>query len=344
MDTLPLGINRIESPGKRPSMPAEIIQHLQILIRGIALHAIEGDPGDLHFLRQRMSGIADTLNDESSPDDLLVGIGKTLRALEEYNRKSAIIFKGQVEELRGMLSTMTGTVMFITSSSEASVKQLSVIEAKLQRATTLEDVRRVKEYMSDCLTLVRSESQRLQTEARTKVNGLKSDVERLSSRLHAASGEESLDPVTGLPGRFNAEEAIAAKIAAGKDFVIALFTLDRIISINGRFGRQVGDEIMVNGAQMLAQKLTGTKLYRWSGPAFAAVFDPSVSVTAAESRAQQAASQRLEKNIETDDRTVLIVVTCSCHLQRISGTMLPDSVFKRMDTFIATRSSSAAPA
>jgi diguanylate cyclase (GGDEF)-like protein len=343
MDILTLGLDGNENPEKRPSMPAEIIQHLQILIRGIALHAIEGDPNDLRFLRERMSGIADSLNDESSPDDLLVGIGKTLRALEEYNRRSAVIFNGQVDELRGMLSTMTSTVMFITSSSETSVKQLSVIESKLQRAHTLEDTRRVKEYMADCLTLVRTESQRLQTDARTKINSLRSDVERLSSRLKAASSEDSQDPVTGLPGRFVAEDAIAAKILAGKDFSIALFALDRMVSINGRFGHQVGDEILVTGARILAQKLTGTTLYRWSGPAFAAVFDPSVSASVAESRAHQAASLRVEKNIETDNRTVLIVATASCQLQRVAGKMLPDSVFKNMDAFVAARNASPSP-
>jgi diguanylate cyclase (GGDEF)-like protein len=344
MDILSLGLDGRENPEMRPSLPAEIIQHLQILIRGIALHAIEGDPADLTFLRERMAAIADKLNDQSSPDDLLVGIGKTLRALEEYNRRSAVVFKGQVDELRDMLNTMTATVMFITSSSETSVKQLSAIESKLQRAQTLEDTRRVKEYMAECLTIVRAESQRLQSDARAKINSLKSDVERLSSRLKAASTEDSQDPVTGLPGRFVAEQAIAAKIMSGKDFVIALFSLDRMVSINGRFGHQVGDEILVTGAKILAQRLTGTTLYRWSGPAFAAVFDPSVSVPVAETRAQQAAALRVEKNIETGDRTVLIVVTASCHLQRITAKMPPDSVFKSMDSFVAARNANGAPA
>jgi GGDEF domain-containing protein len=342
MDILSLGLDGGENSEKRPSVAAEIIEHLQILIRGIALYAIEGDPNDLRFLRERTSGIANSLNSESSPDDLLVGIGKTLRALEEYNRRSAVIFKGQVEELRDMLTTMTSTVMFITSSSETSVKQLSIIESKLQRAQTLEDTRRVKDFMADCLTLVRAESQRLQSDARAKINALKSDVERLSSRLKAASSEDSQDPVTGLPGRFNAEEAIAAKILAAKDFLVALFAFDRMVSINARFGHQAGDEILVNGAKMLAQRLTGTTLFRWSGPAFAAVFDPSVSLPVAESRAQQAATVRVEKNIETDDRTGLIVATASCQLLRINGKMLADSVFKSMDSFVATRNSNVA--
>jgi len=344
LDVFSLGINIKEIPEKRSSMPADIIDHLQILVRGIALHAIEGDPEDLKQLQQRMSAIADTLTLQSSPDDLLVGIGKTLRALEEYNRSAAVIFRGQVEELRGMLSTMTATVMFITSSSEISVRQLSVIESKLQRASTLEDTRQVKTYMADCLTLVRSESLRLQSEARNKINALKNDVERLSTRLKAVASEDSQDPVTGLPGRNAAEEAISTKIASGKEFLAALFMLDRMASINGRFGRIVGDDILVSGAQMLAQKLSGTTLYRWSGPAFVAVFDPSVNLLQAETRASQAAAMRMEKTIEADNRSGLIVITASCHLQRVSNKIAPDAVFRNMDAFMASHGNTIQPA
>ncbi len=325
------------SEQRRFSLPREIIEHLQILIRGIALHAIEGDSEDLKQLQQRLSAIADTLSVDCSPDDLLVAIGKTLRSLEEYNRRSAVIFKGQMEELRGMLSTMTATVMFITSSSDSSVKQLGLIESKLQRASSLEDTRQVKTYLTDCLTLVRSEALRLQTETRTKINTLKGDVDRLSSRLKAVSTGDAADAVTGLRTRSAAEETIAAKAGTAKEFLVALFVLDRMASINARFGRLVGDDILVSSAQAIVQKLSGTELFRWSGPAFVAVFDPSVSISVAEGRAAQAGAMRLEKNIEADSRSVLLVITASCHLQRVSGKIAPDAVFKSMDSFMAAR-------
>lgn len=338
-----MGIHTKDIPERHFSLPAEIIDHLQILIRGIALHAVEGNPEDLKQLQQRMAGIAETLSVDSSPDDLLVGIGKTLRAVEEYNRRAAIIFKGQVEELRGMLSTMTATIMFITSSSETSVKQLSTIEAKLQHASTLEDTRQVKTYLTDCLTLVRSETLRLQNESRQKINTLKNDVDRLSNRLKSAATGDSGDAVTGLPGRTAAEESIAANIATGKEFLVAVFMLERMASINGRFGRVVGDDILVTGAQAIAQKLKETSLYRWSGPAFVAVFDPAVQITQAEALARQAGAIRLEKAIEADHRTVLIVVTAAAHLQRVDGKVGPDGVFRSIDSFMASQGLTTKP-
>jgi len=336
-----LGIYSRETREQPFSIPQKIIEHLQILIRGVGLNAIEGDPDELKRFQHRMSAIAETLSGGTFPEDLLVGIGKTLRALEEYNRGAALIFRGQLKELRAMLSTMIATVKFVTSSSETSVRQLSVVEAKLQRASTLEDIRQVKTSLTDCLCLVRNESLRLQSETRGKMADLKNEVERLSSRLRAAARDDSEDPVTGLKGRSLAEEEIKNKIHAGRDFLVALFIIDRIASINGRFGRLVGDDILIIGAQTLAQKLSGTTLYRWSGPAFVAVFDSSVDLTQAQSRATQAAAMRVEKSIEAGNRSALIVITASCHLQRVSSESSPEEILRKMDEFMAAQGQTA---
>ena len=90
-----MGVYTTENSEGRFSLPPEIIDHLQILIRGIALHAIESDPKDLKQFQELLSVIAKTLTVDSSPDYLLVAIGKTLRALEEYNRRAAHVFKGK---------------------------------------------------------------------------------------------------------------------------------------------------------------------------------------------------------------------------------------------------------
>jgi hypothetical protein len=84
---------------------------------------------------------------------------------------------------------------------------------------------------------------------------------------------------------------------------------------------------------MLAKKLSGAKLYRWSGPVFVAVFDSSVSGMDAENRASEAGAEQLEKNIEADDRLVLVVSAVSSRVLNISPLkMTPDSIFKAMDS------------
>jgi diguanylate cyclase (GGDEF)-like protein len=334
MDMISLELNRPESAPDCLSDPIELIEQLQILIRGVALHAMESGSEELPLFQRQASAVADSLTPESSPDDLLVAIGRMLRLTEAYNRHASVIYQGQVEDLRAMLVTMTETVQFIVSSSESSVKQLGLMELQLQRANTLEDLRQLKTYTGACLSLVRRESSRIQAETRAKMTALKSNVAQLSLRLRAVPVEESADPVTGLPGRTAAELAIEDKMSAGREFLVALFVMDRLSTINGRFGHSEGDDVVRGNAHLLAQRLRGATLYRWSGPAFLGVFDPSVPSAEAENRARQAAALQLEKEITADQRMVMIVSSISCHTRRIAPQTALDTVFTAIDALL----------
>ena len=98
----------LQRSGKAPEAatadPVNLTDQLQTLIRGIALHSIESQPQEFAALQQQMGEIARSLHPDSSPEDLMVAISKSLRTLEDYNRKAAGLFKSQVEELRGMVA------------------------------------------------------------------------------------------------------------------------------------------------------------------------------------------------------------------------------------------------
>ena len=330
-----------DQPGQ-PSDPIRFVEQLQTLIRGIAIHAVEGQPMELAKFEKELSEVARSLPPQSSADDLLLAVGKTLRLTEAYNDGAALIFKDQVEELRGMLKTMTETVQFVVSSSDISVKQLTLVETQLQRASTLDDIRQLKTYTSACLSMVRRESTRLQSETTARIEALKKDVDRLSVRLKVAAVEESLDPVTGLKGRAAAEQTIEEQLSVAKEFGVALFLIDQLSAINGRFGRAVGDEVVVSCAHMLARRLNGAALYRWSGPGFLAIFDPSVNTAEAGRRARHAAAEQLNKSLESGDRIALVVANIVCHVLPISPkTMKASDIFEQLDRQIESAQGSA---
>jgi diguanylate cyclase (GGDEF)-like protein len=159
----------------------------------------------------------------------------------------------------------------------------------------------------------------------------------MANHLKAAELERSEDPVTGLPGRAAAEHAIEDRLAARKSFALALFAIDEMATINSRFGHSTGDDILVGCAHMIAKKLSGAMLYRWSGPALVALFDPSLPAAEAEARAAQAAGQKLEKSIDTENRTAMIVVVPRCHVQHISVRLIPQEIFREVDGFVAAK-------
>jgi GGDEF domain-containing protein len=139
--------------------------------------------------------------------------------------------------------------------------------------------------------------------------------------------------VTGLPGRPLAEQAIAAKISARKEHVIALFRVDNVAAINSRFGWATGDSILLMVAQELAKRLSFSTLYRWSGPAILAILEIATTAEAAEYQAKLASSMRLEKSVEAKDRSVLLPIACQCQVQRVSSVSTADKVYRSIDQF-----------
>jgi GGDEF domain-containing protein len=279
--------------------------------------------------------IAEALDEHTGADDLGVSIGKALCALEEYNQHATSSLSSHASELRSMLVMMTETVAFLSASNQTSVSQLMLIEKKLQRASTLEDVRQLRGQMADCLTVVRHESSRLQAESRARLDSLQAEVERVSSRLRMGELDSSSDPITGLPMRALAEQALAANISSRKECVAALFVIDRLASINGRFGRAAGDDVLLLVAQHLAKRLSGATLFRWTGPALVAILEVATGQAAAESQAKAAASMRLEKSIEANGRSVFLLITLVGQVKSVSANDSAEAVCGDFDQFMS---------
>jgi GGDEF domain-containing protein len=162
---------------------------------------------------------------------------------------------------------------------------------------------------------------------------LQAEVERVSSRVQLGLFDSSSDAVTGLPARALAEQAIAAKISAGKEHVVALYRVDNLAAINSRLGRATGDDILLMVAQQLAKRLSCSTLYRWSGPAILAILEIATTVETAESQARLAGAMRLEKTVEAKDRSVLLPIACQCQVQRVSPLTTAETVYQGIDQF-----------
>ena len=52
---------------------------IEILLQGMTMHAVEGDPADLRQFRSDLDRIQATMEEEASPDVMLVSAGAALR-------------------------------------------------------------------------------------------------------------------------------------------------------------------------------------------------------------------------------------------------------------------------
>jgi hypothetical protein len=197
-------------------------------------------------------------------------------------------------------------------------------------------------------------------------SGLRS-LETYNTRTAKLVMPPAAAPVSEFPDRPAAEQAIATKIAEAKDCVCGVFIVNRLASINARFGRAVGDEVMLLAAERLAQHLpagrapgaasacrpsawrsiclpaerlaqhlpAGAAVFRWSESGLVAIAEVAGNISEVTRRYARAASMSLEKNIETEHRFVMVPITLSFTLKRLAGTCAAPDIFIELDRFVS---------
>ena len=139
----------------------------QILIRGIGLHGVEGDPGEFRAFRTAMDQFADSVGEAVTEAAALVTASDTLHALERHNRNAENYLHAGRNDLRAMVTMLT----------EESVKNLQEIESSIASASQSQDVRAIRSHLANCLMEIRKETERQKAAMSTRV--LVAQIERV---------------------------------------------------------------------------------------------------------------------------------------------------------------------
>ncbi len=103
-----------------------------MLLQGIALHAVEGDPNDYQIFRRDMQQQMESIEGTSAPAELMIGVGAVLKALESYNSRTTRHLRMQGVELYHMIGMLTrAPSRRLDRASEQSVGRLREIEGRL---------------------------------------------------------------------------------------------------------------------------------------------------------------------------------------------------------------------
>ena len=312
--------------GTATPTPADYIRFLQSLLNGIALHAVEATQTDLGTFRREVSAISAQLTEHSSAQEIDAAIDFVIRAVEGYNQIAARLAQAHLAELQAMLAMTTGTIRYLSESSKTGIDQLTLVERNLQHASSLGDVRQLRGKLNDCLSLVRAESNRLRLESRAQIQILQEGIDGAIQRARSAGFTVHRDEV---------EQMIASRIAEGKPFAIAVFVIDGLSQIASRYGPGIADDVYRTVTDHIKTQLNPTALHGWSGPAIAAFLESHPNLQALEARIPKIAATRLEKTIENDGRTVLLPITRSAILQKVTDADTLENVVANLDDFTA---------
>lgn len=309
---------------------------VRILVQGIGDYAALGEPEDCARFHESIQKVSDALAQEITPEDLLVNSGAVVKALEDHHRLVRRRQGMQNSELQHIVRMLTSTVGIISGASQASINRLGEIEKQVLSAAELDDVLVIKGRLSDCLFDIRNEVERQKTrtaEILEQVNQGLGDPAAISPN----ETEPAPDAVTGLPQRHAAEAALSHASQSGGRSYAAVLVLDRLQALNARFGRSVGDEVLVAFSSMVKKKLSvEDQLFRWSGPTLLAVLQRRGTIEGVRAEIARVVEAKMEHTIETGSRSILIPIGARWAVFPMMAA--PRLLHHRIDTFTAVLS------
>ena len=310
---------------------------ISLFLQGIALHAVEGEKNDYDRFRADIDEFGKKITPDTPMSELLVAVGASLRAMEDYNRRTSKVIHRQNSELQNMVSMLTRTVITIGSSGESSVHKLQEIEKSIERTRMLEDMQLLKLRLGECLEAVREEALRQKTEGQTTLESLKKEVENSRERVGSvAAAAMELDAATGLPSKKEALKAIQAAVESPPNKFLAIAVISRVQAVNARFGYAIGDQVLSTFAKHFKDNLGAQdQVFRWHGPAIIAVLERDDRLEKVRAEIRRFAEVKLEKTAEVGNRTILLPISASWSIFAVAPPT--EELLKKMEAFTAAQ-------
>jgi diguanylate cyclase (GGDEF)-like protein len=278
-----------------------LMRIVQLLLQGIELHAIEGDPDDFAQLRASIQRLTNSLDGGLATSELLAQAGSALRTLEDYNRRTARYLRRPAGEWQAIVIMLTSAIAAMAAAGEENTRRLREIAGRVRSASGGDEVHKIRLELSECLTELQLETRR-QKEQDARVP--------LPATVESAPSPVDNDPVTGFASRPQAEEALAHAWQTDPPSYVAVMALDRLQIFNTRFGRSVGDEILRYFGEFLGAQLRASdQIFRWSGTTLVALLPRPNCLEIVREEVARLMEARCEHTVQTPSRTILLAIT-----------------------------------
>ncbi len=306
---------------------------LCLLIESIGKHSPEENPAELQRFQERLA--AENKRLASNAEQSRSAVAAVIDLMASHHEAVKQDHKVYADELSKAMRMMAETIGFVSQSSQAAVHQLSIIEKSLEEVTASSDATRLRSKLGVCLKMIREQSDTLRTQSEEHVSQLKSFAAASIVGQTTNLPDEPLDPVTGLPTRAYAENLIEERMSRKTDCLVGLVTINRFLTLKGRFGQPAIDDLIKTVAKQLAQRLPeATTLCRWSANSFIAVTDVTSSYAETSQQWQKVGGLKVQKQV--DD--AFVILHTSHMLEHVRALSSKRALIQNLDRFATLKS------
>ncbi len=303
------------------------------LIEKLGVSAVTVDQLEYAAFVADIERLRESLTASMAPESVMVVAGSATQALERYNGGVTRQVHKQGREMQSIIKMMAETVVHVGGENTRSVQRLQEIGDEFERAGAINDLQALRGHLSECLRGFREEARRQKEQADSLIAGLRKQIE--NSPVVAAETQDALDPATGMQGKGACLRAMQDPVAVGKRRYVVTMSVNRIQSINARFGHGAGDRILrVFGHFVTHQLNPADRVFRWTGPAMVALIERSETLDRVRDQIRRIMEMRLDENLELGERAVLIPVSAAWSVfQLVSMT----TAERQIQAFIASQ-------
>jgi GGDEF domain-containing protein len=274
------------------------------------------------------------LAEQPEPQTALVVATSAVKEMEYYSRQIEKTAKSLAVELRAMVNMLTKKVVEISEAGEKASTNLEAIRHQLVKASQIEDVRVLRMRLGEALEELQAETIRQKKTTDGLTRDFQDDMDRLRSKTQRPSPKREIDPVTGLAGQREVRECLLSLLKKGGQHYAAVLSINRLDTINNRYGAGIGDQMFLATSQHFAQRLSAQDhLFRWNGSTLLAMLERSGTLQDVQAEIDRIASARLEKTVKLDQRSILLTVSADSMVIPLSECPTPGLLMKKIDDF-----------
>ncbi len=310
---------------EKESEEAALQRVILLLLDASADHAAELDPEECAFYRSALRKVKEGFLNYSAVEDIATLGGGAAKSIATYNESVEKYHRGHDFELRGIVSIMGAALRRLSAGAETASQNLRRVERDLARASQIDDIRLLKSKLAATLEDICHEAERqevLSTELRADLADLPASV-------------ATPDPSGGTQQLREAEEAISQAAAAGNHCLVVV-VLERLETINARFGYEVGDQILHVFSKHVTESFPAPdQVFRWRGPCFVAIVSRPAGIEAVRTEVRRLTSARLEHSVDNGGRSMLLTVARSATVLPLGRRLDALGISKKIDGFAA---------
>jgi GGDEF domain-containing protein len=303
-----------------------------LLLEGIAKAALAYDREEYAEFSATLHKLAAMLVATQDVGELLTVAESAAEAMESYNRGAQQAHAAQTVELRCMIEMLTQALVALAEAGGQSVQNLQSIRNQVEGARQLDDIRVLRARLGDSLKSLSDEARK----QRERNDEILRHVAEAAALLSSQNREPEIDRVSGLPSREKAEDEIKVRVGPDSRYYAAVFVVERVESINLRYGYAAGDQLLQAFGRYLGSKLAaGDEVFRWRGPTFLVLLDRTCPVDAVRAEIGRLVSSPQEYTLQVDGWQMKLPSGCAWTVVELAKCQVADHATQQIDRFVA---------